>query len=250
MLLTLTRQDLSRRFTGNALGVAWAVLAPILQLLLFAFVFIHIFRARSPGLDETGYVVFLALGMWPWFAFSEAVARGSNALIENAGLLDKTALPKWALVGARVLAAFAVHGVGFLVVLLVMAALYGNVHWQWLPLTLPAWLALAVLAFGLALALAVCNVFLRDVQQITPFVLTALMFLSPILYDASAIPLRFQAWLAANPLTGLLQAIRAPLLRGDISPVLPGISFLFVFAILLAGIGLYRRFDRRIADFL
>ncbi len=104
MISLLVRQDLRQRFTGNILGAAWAVLAPLLQLLVFAVVFVQIFKARVPGLDERGYVAFLALGMWPWFAFSEAVARGVSALTDSAGLLAKVAVPTWDVVTARVTA--------------------------------------------------------------------------------------------------------------------------------------------------
>jgi lipopolysaccharide transport system permease protein len=82
-----TRQDLSTRFQGNVGGLAWAFAAPVLQLGIFYFVFTQIFKARVPGLEGVGYLAFLALGFWPWFAFSEAVGGGTPTSPEKGGMV-------------------------------------------------------------------------------------------------------------------------------------------------------------------
>lgn len=250
MLGLLVRQDLRQRFTGNVLGLAWAALAPLLQLAVFALVFVHIFRARVPGLDERGYVAFLALGMWPWFAFSEALARGASALTENAGLLSKVAVSTWDVVAARVLSAFLIHGGGFLLVLLVLILWQGGLAWTWLPLTLPAWAGVFVLALALAQALAIASVFARDVQQMLGHVLTAWMFLTPILYDPSLLPASFRPWLALNPMSALIQGIRAPLLLGDAAAAWPWQALLWPALALALALAMHRRFRPHVREFL
>lgn len=250
MLRLLVAQDLRQRFTGNVLGAAWAVLAPLLQLLVFALVFVHIFKARVPGLDEGGYIAFLALGMWPWFAFSEAVARGATGLTDNASLLGKVAVSTWQMVTARVIAAFIVHGVGFVLVTLVLAAWQGHVSLGWWPLTVPAWIGLFALALALAQIAAICNVFARDTQQILGYLLTAWMFLTPILYDASLLPTSFAPWMQINPMAGLIAAIRDPLLWRNADSALPWMALLVAALALLLAWGMHRRFRLHVREFL
>jgi lipopolysaccharide transport system permease protein len=250
MLVYFARQDLAQRFTGNALGIAWAVLAPLLQLALFAFIFIFIFKARVPGLDGLGYVAFLSLGMWPWFAFSEAVTRSTTALTEQASLLGKVAVPPATLVGARVLTAFGLHGFGFLLIVALLALLPVDTRPWLLPLTLLAWAGMAVLSVGVGLLLAVGNVFIRDLQQIVAYVLPALMFLSPILYTVEMAPEPMRPWMALNPIAGFVDAVRGPLLFGDLAPVLPWSALLVSGALLLLALAFYRRLRGHVVDFL
>jgi lipopolysaccharide transport system permease protein len=249
-LLFFTRNDLQQRFVGNALGAVWTVLAPVLQLALFAFVFVQIFRQRMPELGPGGYVAFLALGMWPWFAFSEGVHRGATALIEHAGLLSKVAIPPWQLVCARVLSAFAVHAAGFVVVVALLAVFGDALRVQGLPLALLGWIPLLLLALLIAPGLAVSLVFIRDLAQILPYLLSALMFLSPIVYALAMAPPFLQPWLELNPIAVAVELIRGALLvNGTLA--WPGVATLLV----AVGAGalsvlLYRRLRGHVVDFL
>ena len=250
MIYQILQQDLRQRFTGNVLGAAWAVVAPLLQLLVFALVFSHIFKARVPGLDERGYVAFLALGMWPWFAFSEAVARGASGLTDSAGLLGKVAVSTWQVVMARVIAAFIVHGVGFVAVVTVLWIAQGPVSLGWLPCTFPSWIGVFVLALALAQVGAICNVFARDTQQILAYLLTAWMFLTPIIYDRSLLPASFEPWMKVNPMAGLIAGIRDPLLWRTADSVWPWMSLLVPVLALLLAWGMHLRFRPHVREFL
>ncbi|MFA5683147.1 MAG: ABC transporter permease [Lysobacteraceae bacterium] len=248
MIAYLVRQDLAQRFAGNTLGLAWAVLAPLLQLAVFATVFQLIFKARVPGLDGAGYVVYLSLGMWPWFALSDAIGRGATTYTDQAALLSKVAIAPWKLVAARVITAFLLHGLGFLVVTILLWLFTPHVTPAWLPLTLPAWIALAGIAFAGAMWVAVLNVFFRDVQQIAQYLLTAFMFMTPILYAASTGPealARAQQW---NPFASAIGGIRDPLMgQGWQSPWL---AWLFAVLALAVALWSYRRFRSSLVDFL
>ena len=250
MLAFLIRQDLRQRFSGNVLGTAWAVLAPLLQLAVFALVFAQIFKARVPGLDERGYVTFLALGMWPWLAFSEGVARGMTALTDHAGLLGKVAVSGWDVVAARVFAAFIVHGVGFLVVVPVLWLWQGSLTLVYWPLTLPCWLGMLALALALAQILATCHVFARDTQPIVTYLLTAWMFLTPILYDASLLPEWLRTVMAFNPMAGLIAGIRDPLLWKNAAAAWPWPSLLAALLALGLAALMVRRFRGHVREFL
>lgn len=250
MIDYLVRQDLSQRFTGNTLGMVWVGLGPLLQLALFAFVFGLIFQARVPELGPMGYVSYLALGMWPWFAFSDAVGRGSTSYTEQAGLLEKVAIEPWLLVIARVIAAFLLHGAGFLLVLLLLSAITSFISFWLLPVTLLAWLALLVLAAGMAVVLSVFNVFFRDMQQIVQYALTAAMFLTPILYSSTTGPGTLRSLQEWNPFASMIFGIRDPLVYGDLSHVIPWTGLAAGLICGLLAWWCYRRFRPHLVDFL
>lgn len=250
MLWYFARQDLAQRFTGNALGFAWALLVPLAQLALFALVFVHIFKSRLPGEVGYSYVAFLCLGMWPWFAFAEAVGRGSSTFTEHANLLSKVAVAPWVLVAARVANAFVLHGIGFLLIAVILKLTDQPLSLQWLPIGLPSWVGLLACAYACALLLALANVFVRDLQQIVQYVLSAAMFLSPILYSRAMAPDEFARWMEFNPLTGYIEGIRTPLLESSAATSFPllsiGISLLLL---ALAGF-VYRRVRPHLVEFL
>lgn len=250
LLRHFVRQDLAQRYAGQLTGLAWIALAPLLQLALFALVFGHIFRARVPGLDGAGYVAFLALGMWPWFAFSEAVTRAASAVTDHGRLLNKVAVPPEVLIAARVVTPFLLHAIGFLLVLGAIVALGTPLHPQALPMVLGAWGALLVLALGVGAIAAVVQVFVRDLAQLVAYLLTAWMFLSPVLYTRDMVPDAMRGWMHVNPLAGIVEAARDPLLfgRGDaLALVLAAGAALAVLA--LAAL-LFRRVRPHLHDFL
>lgn len=230
-------QDLQTRFTGSLLGAAWSVLAPLLQLAVFYVVFLHIFKARVPGLEPDAYLVFLALGFWPWFAFSEAVARATTAVQDSAALAAKIALPRALPVVARVLASFLVHGVGFVAVLLVLLAIGPPLHWSGLPAALLLWLPLLAMALGIGLVVASLQVFVRDLSQSIGPLLSLGFFLTPIVYALQMAPLGLSRWLQWNPLTAVVQGQRSLLLFGD--GVVDGWPAMAIGAVLLPLIGLW-----------
>ena len=247
----LIAQDLSLRFTGSIAGLAWTVIAPLVQLAVFYFVFLHILGARVPGLSPDAYLVFLALGFWPWFAFSEAVVRATTAVHDYAGLAAKIALPRAIPVVARVLTAFLVHAIGFLVVLAVVAVTgVVELHWSGLPAALLLWLPMFALALGVGLLCAALQVFVRDLGQTIGLLMSLWFFLTPIVYVLDMTSVRVSSWLVWNPLTAVVEAHRAWILfgTGDVRGlgVLLGASLL----VPLIGAWVFRRTSPHFEDFL
>ena len=252
--LTLARrflaEDLRARFQGNLAGAAWTVIAPLLQLAVFFLVFVHIFGQRVPGLTGTGVVAFLALGFWPWFAFSEAVARATTVLPDHAALIAKVALPRLSLVLARVLAPFVLHGIGFVVIVALMPLFGVGLDWSGLLPALLLWLPLLALALGFGLLAATVQVFVRDTGQVIGHLLQLLFFLTPILYARDLVPPWLQPALDANPLTGIVSGMRSALLGGEWPLAALGISLGGAVLVLLAGAWLFRRCDPLFEDYL
>src|SRR6478752_910044 len=108
LALHFIRRDIRNRYLGSFTGGLWALVQPLIQLAVYSFVFVQVFKARLPGMDAPGYVPFLVTALWPWTAFSEAIVRSTTAVQDNAALIGKVALPREVLVVAVAASSFAV----------------------------------------------------------------------------------------------------------------------------------------------
>ncbi|WP_183961265.1 ABC transporter permease [Chiayiivirga flava] len=241
-------QDLRSRFEGSILGVAWTLVSPLTQLAVFYVVFLHIFKARVPGLAPDAYLAFLALGFWPWFAFSESVVRATTTLQDHAALAAKVALPKTVLVFSRVLSCFILHGIGFVAVLVVIGVASPLLEWRLLPVAVVAWVPLFAIAVGIGLLTASVQVFVRDLGQGIGPAMSLWFFLTPVIYSADMGPPALQAALYWNPIASVVEAQRL-LLFPDAS--LPGWQVLALSTIFFpsAGIWIFRRLEPWFEDY-
>lgn len=249
VFLALLRRDLSERHQGSLLGIGWNLLQPLLQLAVLSLVFTHLLPARA-ATGHVPYAAFLALGLWPWQVFANALSRGTTALTDNAALIGKVALPHSLYVLARVLGSVLPDLAGMVLVL-------GAIVVYGLPLSiagLPVMVLalLVVLAYSLAAALiaSVLQVFLRDVGFAVGQLLTLEFFISPVLYDRTQLPEPFATVLAFNPLAAPIEAIRAGLLGLPVAWTALGASAAFALIVLLFARGLFARARPHIEDFL
>jgi ABC-type polysaccharide/polyol phosphate export permease len=247
----LTRRDIRNRYLGSFSGLAWALLQPLLQLAVYAFVFAYIFKARVPGADAPGYVPFLIVAMWPWLAFAEAVQRGATAIQDNAALLGKVSLPRPALVVAPVLASFVVHGAGFAAILVVLAIAGMIAPTAGVALIVPVFAGLFVFALAIALLLAALQVFVRDIAPALPQLMMIWMFVSPIFYAREVLPERYRGLLDFNPYTAFAEYFRHALL-GMPAPELRTCVVAIACTLLAALLGwhVFRRLETHFEDFL
>ena len=251
LTLRFISRELRTRFAGSFSGGLWALFQPLLQLAVYSFVFVRVFKARIPGADAPGYVPFLVTALWPWTAFAEAVLRSTTAIQDNAALIGKVALPREVLVLASVCASFAIHLVGFVAILIVLRLLGTPIDLAGLPVAIALYLPLFAGALGAALACAAIQVFVRDLVQALGQVLPLLMFGAPIFYDRVLLPERVQGWLDLNPFTFYAESFRALLLgHGSFDMLRLGIAVVLAAVVLLAGHWLFRRLDRHFEDFL
>ena len=238
-------------YLDNLTGFAWLVIQPLLLLAGYGCVFTTIFKARIPAAAELGFVPFLAVAFWRWTAFSESVLRASGAVTSNAALIGKVAFPTELLPLSTVAATFLMHLAGYLAVLIVLQLLGTTIHWLGLLAALPVLLLLGLLACALALFASALQVFLRDVAQILPPLMTFWFFTTPILYSASLLPPQWAAVMQFNPMTWYVDRLRGFLLFGDFGM---GVADLVVPLLTLVMFGLalvfFRRFSPHFEDFL
>lgn len=230
LLRELIKRDFRARFTGSALGLAWAVLQPLSLVALYWFVFsIMIPRVSGPG-DR--YVDYLIAGLLPWLGLHEGIMRSTTSIVENGPVVRKLPLRSELLVLVPNVSAVIFQCIGlaiFIVALGVRLELTG-----WL-LLLPVAIAIQlVLQVGFGLLFAALYVFFRDLTQILGFALSILFYLSPILYRATG---RFEHIFQWNPMTPLLGLFRSALLSSPLPPA-RSIVFLLVAAMAILGSGL------------
>jgi len=241
------RQD----YLENMTGFAWLILQPLILLAVYAFVFSTIFKARIPEAAEIGFVPYLAVAFWPWTAFSEAILKANGSITSNGALIGKVAFATEQIPVATVTATFIMHLVGYIAVLVVLQLMGTSIHWLYLALVLPVFLLMWVFACGIALFTSAIQVFVRDLTQILPPLMTFWFFTTPILYSASYLPESIQGIAQLNPMAWFVGRLRELLLFGEINfgPIAL-LMVLFVAVFSWVSLRFFRRFSGHFEDFL
>lgn len=233
------------------MGGLWLVVTPILLLAVYAFVFGVIFKARAPEGLGFPFVVWLAIGLWPWLAFSESSLRAAQAIRQHSALISKISINRSVLVSSVLTGTFILHLAGYGVVLVILEMSGIELSWQGLPYAVLIMITLYGLALGLALMLSAAQVFIRDLEQLLPVLFMLWFFLTPILYAPELLPADFQSLLYINPMTWWIEELRAALIHGQ---VLPDASFIALFAgsavMLWVGRWIFERLSPYFEDFL
>ena len=210
LALQLATRDIAVRYRGTSLGWLWALFTPLLMLGVYTFAFKYIFKVRWPGVGDSpvDFALQLFAGLLIFQAAADCWGRSSRIIAEQPHLVKKVVFPLALLPWATVLNAVFHAGVSMLL-LLVVAALWGiapSLQWVLLPLLL---VPLAFLLWAVSLLLATLGVFMRDLTQVVTLVIGLLQFLSPIFYPSASLPSFFQGLLAWNPLTVFIEQVRA-----------------------------------------
>lgn len=246
LLRELIKRDFNARFTGSALGLAWAVLQPLSLVLLYWFVFTFMIPGgRAGGLGDF-YIYFLIAGLIPWLGVNEGLIRSTTAVVENAPIVRRLPLRSELLVVVPNASALIFECVG-LVIFLVMVAVKGMpLRMLWiLPFALAAQLTLQL---GVGFFLAALYVFFRDLTQVIGFLLSIIFYLSPILYPVGG---RFEKFFFWNPMTPLLGLFRSAILASPL-PAAGSIVFLLIVAsaVFTAGLLFFRRAQPTLVDLI
>src|SRR3984957_12726797 len=183
-------RDIKIRYKQTAIGAAWAVLQPLLTMLIFSLFFGRLAHIPSEGLP---YPIFYYSALLPWMYFAAALQNATNTIVENQRVITKVYFPRVALPLSSVLSGLVDFGVSFLMFCVLMV--YYHVHPGLAILWMPAFLLLAVLtALGVGLWLAALNAIYRDVRYVLPFLVQFWLFASPVAYPSSLVPQKWR-WL-------------------------------------------------------
>ena len=244
----LARRDVRARYAGSALGVAWAVLEPLIQFGLYVLVFPVFLGMRFEGNTSVGYSgLYLVCGMVPYLALQETVGRAASLARSQAGLVRHVNVPLEVLLAGALIAILVRYGIAF--VLVVAAALgFGTVHWAQLPWVLVGVLLLLAGSWGVALALVPAGAFMPDLPQVVGTASMVMFFLTPIVYPASLLKKVIPWWLVANPLVGLLDTFRAGLVGGAVVPARVAVTALVAVLACALGSAVFTRRARAVRD--
>jgi homopolymeric O-antigen transport system permease protein len=246
LLYFLIRRDIKARYTQTILGVGWAVLQPLLTMVVFSIFFGRIADVPSSGLP---YPVFSLAAVVPWTYFSNSVGYAANSLVSNQQVLSKVYFPRLLIPLAPIGGALLDLGIALLILLCVMA---GFGFFPTFPhvLLLPFLLMLLLLAaIGVGIWLAALAIQFRDVRYTTPFLLQLWLFLTPIIYPLSAIPDAARFVYSLNPMTGVIDGFRVALLdTGPVQWQSLSLSLVVSLALLISGARYFGRIERVFAD--
>jgi lipopolysaccharide transport system permease protein len=246
LVLTLTIKEIKVRYKRTALGYAWSLLNPVVYAITYWFAFKAILNVKIEG-----YFVFLLTGLFPWQWLSNALSLAPGTFVANAQLVKKIAFPR-ALIVASSVANEGLHFLLCLPVLVIVIVAYdrGAPAWPWLW-GVPLLFALqAAVIYGIALAVASCNVFFRDIERLLMLALTVLFFLTPVIYEPQMVPPLFQPLLTLNPFAALIVGWRTLLLEGAVDWAAVQSATWVAIGAVAVGHGVFHRLQWKFAEAL
>jgi len=244
LLFFLTLRDIKLRYKQTFLGVLWAVLQPLLTMIIFTLLFGKVAKIPSDGMP---YALFAYSGLLPWTFFANGITNSSNALVNNANLISKVYFSRLVMPTAAVLAGLVDLAISF--VLLFGLFAYYRISPTWHLLALPLLVALTVLAaLAVGLFFSALNVKYRDIRHALPFVVQLGMFVTPIIYPLSLVPAKWRWLVDLNPLAAVVEGFRACLLGTRFDWQALSIASGGILLLLVAGAFYFRSMEKGFAD--
>ena len=245
LIFFMTWRDLKVRYKQTLLGASWAILKPFLTMVVFSIFFGNLAKVPSDGVP---YPIFSYTALIPWTLFSKALQDASRSLVANSHMITKVYFPRMILPLSSVIAGVVDFFIAFIVLLGMM------VFFHIIPTAkiwvLPFFLLLALItAVGVGLWLSALNVLFRDINYILPFLTQFWMYLTPIAYPSSMVPLKWRVIYALNPMVGVVDGFRWALLgTGQPPGVVAMVSSIVALLLLISGMFFFRRLERLFAD--
>lgn len=245
LLYFLIWRDVKVRYKQTALGIAWAVIQPVMTMVVFSVFFGKLAKLSSDG---TPYPIFTFAALVPWTLFSNGLAQGTNSLVGSSNLIKKVYFPRLIIPTATVLAGVVDFVVAF-GVLLVLMLIYGiapTINTLWIP----GFLILTVIAsLGVSLWLSALNVEYRDIKYVIPFLTQIWLFATPIAYSSSLLNEPWRTVYGLNPMVGVVEGFRWALLGTDTRPgTMILVSIAASVFLMISGAYYFRRMEKTFAD--
>ena len=242
----LAWRDILVRYKQTAIGIAWALIQPLMTMVVFTVVFGQLAKLPSEGVP---YPILVFAGMLPWQFFANSLGNCSNSLVTNANLIAKVYFPRLIVPTSALVVCF----VDFLVAGMILLGLmiwYDFVP-SWRIITLPILIAIAFMAaLGVGLWLASLNVKYRDFRYLVPFITQFGLYISPVGFSSNIVPSQWRLLYSINPMVGVIDGFRWAILGGESTIFWPGfcLSLILVCLLLVSGIWYFRRMERTFAD--
>ncbi len=244
----LAWRDILVRYKQTSLGVAWALIRPLLTMIIFTIVFSKLAKLPSGNIP---YPLLVLAAMLPWQFFSSAVSESGNSLIGNANMISKIYFPRLVIPTSAVIVSFIDFLISGVIILLMMLWYGFTPDWRLLALPLLFLLAFAA-ALGTGLWIAALTVKYRDFRYITPFIVQLGLYVSPVGFSSDIVPEQWRLLYSLNPMVGIIDGFRWSLLAGETSLYWPGlmISICLTSILLISGTLYFRKTERSFADLI
>ena len=244
LLWVMMMRDIKVRYKQTVLGVAWAVIQPVITMIIFTIIFGRLAKIPSDGIP---YPVFVFSGLLAWNFFSSAISTGGASLVSASGLISKVYFPRLIVPLASIGVTIIDFAIACIILLILMILYSVNISIQIFLLPL-FFFGLLVTSVGLSSWLSAVTVTYRDFRYVIPFMLQIWMYLTPVIYPVSFIPEKWRWLLYLNPLLGWIDGLRAAFLGKPIDWLAVGIAALFAIVLLFLGIRYFEKAERRFAD--
>lgn len=245
----LAWRDVAVRYKQTVIGIAWALIRPLLTMVVFTIVFGKLAQLPSDG--NAPYALLVFAGMLPWTFFSTALSDSANSIIGNSNLISKVYFPRLIIPAATIMVALVDFAISFVMLLVLMVWYQFAPHWQ--IVLLPLFVAVAILAsFGPGLWITSLNVKYRDFRFVIPFIVQFGLYVSPVGFSSSVIPEEWRMLYSINPMVGVIDGFRWCILGSQSQIYWPGfvLSIAVAGAMLLLGIRQFRKMEKSFADLI
>jgi lipopolysaccharide transport system permease protein len=248
LFYVLAWRDILVQYKQTVIGILWAVLRPILTVIIFTVIFGKIADLPSEGMP---YPIFVLAAMLPWTFFSTAFSNAGNSLVNNFALIGKIYFPRMIIPAASIIVAVVDLLISF--VLLIILMFWYNFSPTWHILTLPLFLLIGFFAaFGSGLFIAALNVRYRDFRIIIPFIIQLGLFASPVAFSTTLIPEKYQIFYYLNPMVAVIDGFRWAVSGGRTALNMTEIyiSIAIVVFLCILGVMYFRKTEKTFADLI
>lgn len=244
----LAWRDIIVRYKQTIIGILWAVLQPVLTMIVFTVIFGRL--AKLPS-NDAPYAVMTFAALLPWQFFANAMSQSSNSLIASTNLITKVYFPRLIIPASSTLSG----AVDFLIAFMILLGLilWYHIGFRLLILLLPLFSLIAFFAaFGAGLWLSALNVKYRDVKHIVPFLVRMGMYISPVGFMSDVVPDKWRFLYSLNPMVGVIDSFRWCILGDKFKPYWPGfwVSLAVVLVLLVSGAIFFRSTEKTFADII
>ena len=249
LLRVLAWRDLAVRYKQTVIGVLWALIRPLLTMLVLTVIFGRL--ARLPTTGDAPYALMVFAGILPWTFFSTGLSEASSSLINNTSLISKVYFPRLIVPIATIVVAFA----DFLISFCILLALMGWYRFppDWRIFVLPVFASLMILtSVGPSLWITSLNVKYRDFRHVIPFIVQFGLYASPVGFSSSIVPEQWRLLYSLNPMVGVIDGFRWCILRGqsDLQPKGILVSAAVTALFLWFGVRQFRKTEKSFADLI
>ncbi|WP_145028176.1 ABC transporter permease [Paenibacillus sp. Y412MC10] len=240
LFIELIRKDIRIKYRNSVLGIFWSMLNPLLMMIVLTVIFSNVFQQHIEH-----FPVYVLTGRLIYQFFSESTNFAMDSINNNGQLIRKVYVPKYLFPISRICSSFITTFISLIPLALVMAVTGVGFHWTNILVIIPL-VCLLITSIGVGLLLSTITVFFRDIKHLYSIVLTVVMYMTPIFYPISIIPVQYKIIFELNPLFGIVDIFRSVVIQGEV-PMIWTVTITIIYSLIIFGVGFlmfYKKQDK------